>query len=89
MSAGFPVFVYELAGTESQKGIDQDAAAAVDSAIDAIGEVTAASGDLIAAARASYDALSDSQKSYVTKYQQLADSEAAYSAIIASMAPVQ
>ena len=89
VSAGFPVFVYELAGTESQKGIDQDAAAAVDSAIDAIGEVTAASGDLIAAARASYAALSDSQKSYVTKYQQLADSEAAYSAIIASMAPVQ
>lgn len=89
VSAGFPVFVYELAGTESQKGIDQDAAAAVDSAIDAIGEVTAASGDLIAAARASYDALSDTQKSYVTKYQQLADSEAAYSAIIASMAPVQ
>lgn len=89
VSAGFPVFVYELAGTESQMGIDQDAAAAVDSAIDAIGEVTAASGDLIAAARASYDALSDSQKSYVTKYQQLADSEAAYSAIIASMAPVQ
>lgn len=89
VSAGFPVFVYELAGTESQKGIDQDAAAAVDSAIDAIGEVTAASGDLIAAARASYDALSDSQKSYVTKYQQLADSEAAYSAIIASMAQVQ
>lgn len=89
VSAGFPVFVYELAGTESQKGIDQDAAAAVDSAISAIGEVTAASGDLIAAARASYDALSDSQKSYVTKYQQLADSEAAYSAIIASMAPVQ
>ena len=89
VSAGFPVFVYELAGTESQKGIDQDAAAAVDSALDAIGEVTAASGDLIAAARASYDALSDSQKSYVTKYQQLADSEAAYSAIIASMAPVQ
>ena len=89
VSAGFPVFVYELAGTESQKGIDQDAAAAVDSAIDAIGEVTAASGDLIAAARASYDALSDSQKSYVTKYQQLADSEAAYSAIIAGMAPVQ
>lgn len=89
VSAGFPVFVYELAGTESQKGIDQDAAAAVDSAIDAIGEVTAASGELIAAARASYDALSDTQKSYVTKYQQLADSEAAYSAIIASMAPVQ
>lgn len=89
VSAGFPVFVYELAGTESQKGIDQDAAAAVDSAISAIGEVTAASGDVIAAARASYDALSDSQKSYVTKYQQLADSEAAYAAIMASMAPVQ
>lgn len=89
VSAGFPVFVYELAGTESQKGIDQDAAAAVDSAISAIGEVTAVSGDVIAAARASYDALSDSQKSYVTKYQQLADSEAAYAAIMASMAPVQ
>ncbi len=89
VSAGFPVFVYELAGTESQKGVDQDAAAAVDSAISAIGAVTEASGDAIAAARAAYDALSDSQKSYVTKYQVLADSEAAYAAIVASMAPAQ
>ncbi len=89
VSAGYPVFVYELAGTETQKGIDQDAAAAVDAAIAAIGEVTEASGDAIAGARAAYDALSDSQKGYVTKYQLLADSEAVYSSIMAAMAPPQ
>lgn len=89
VSAGYPVFVYELAGTETQKGIDQDAAAAVDAAIAAIGEVTEASGAAIAGARAAYDALSDSQKGYVTKYQLLADSEAVYSSIMAAMAPPQ
>lgn len=89
VSAGYPVFVYELAGTESQKGIDQDAAAAVDAAIAAIGEVNEASGAAIAGARAAYDALSDSQKGYVTKYQLLADSEAVYSSIMAAMAPPQ
>ena len=89
VSAGYPVFVYELAGTETQKGIDQDAAAAVDAAIAAIGEVTEASGAAIAGARAAYDALSDSQKGYVAKYQQLLDSEAAFGAIMAAMAPPQ
>ncbi len=89
VSAGYPVFVYELAGTETQKGIDQDAAAAVDAAIAAIGEVTEASGAAIAGARAAYDALSDSQKGYVAKYQQLLDSEAAFGAIMATMAPPQ
>lgn len=89
VSAGYPVFVYELAGTETQKGIDQDAAAAVDAAIAAIGEVNEASGAAIAGARAAYDALSDSQKGYVTKYQLLADSEAVYSSIMAAMAPPQ
>lgn len=89
VSAGYPVFVYELAGTETQKGIDQDAAAAVDAAIAAIGEVTEASGAAISGARAAYDALSDSQKGYVAKYQQLLDSEAAFGAIMAAMAPPQ
>ena len=89
VSAGYPVFVYELAGTETQQGIDQDAAAAVDAAIAAIGEVTEASGAAIAGARAAYDALSDSQKGYVAKYQQLLDSEAAFGAIMAAMAPPQ
>lgn len=37
-------------------------------AIDAIGEVTLTSGDAIAAARAAYDALTDSQKAEVSNY---------------------
>ena len=67
----------------------KSAAAAVDAAIAAIGEVTEASGAAIAGARAAYDALSDSQKGYVAKYQQLLDSEAAFGAIMAAMAPPQ
>lgn len=40
IEAGYPVLVYELPGTESQKGKDMDAASAVDEAITSIGTVT-------------------------------------------------
>lgn len=45
-------------------------------AIDAIGEVTLTSGDAIAAARAAYDALTDSQKAEVSNYNTLLAAEA-------------
>lgn len=45
-------------------------------AIDAIGEVTLTSGDAIAAARAAYDALTDSQKAEVSNYDTLLAAEA-------------
>ena len=44
-------------------------------AIDAIGEVTLTSGDVIAAARAAYDALTDSQKAEVSNYDTLLAAE--------------
>ena len=48
----------------------------VEKAIDAIGEVTLTSGDAIAAARAAYDALTDSQKAEVNNYDTLLAAEA-------------
>ena len=48
----------------------------VEKAIDAIGEVTLTSGDAIAAARAAYDALTDSQKAEVSNYDTLLAAEA-------------
>ena len=48
----------------------------VEKAIDAIGEVTLTSGDAIAAARAAYDALTDSQKAEVSNYNTLLAAEA-------------
>lgn len=48
----------------------------VEKAIDAIGEVTLTSGDAIAAARAAYDALTDSQKAEVNNYNTLLAAEA-------------
>lgn len=47
-------------------------------AIDAIGEVTLTSGDAIAAARAAYDALTDSQKAEVSNYDTLLAAEARF-----------
>lgn len=77
VDAGFPVLVYELAGTESAKGIAQDQAYAVDSLIKAIGAVSLESEAAILSARTSYDGLSDTAKKYVANYQLLLDSEAA------------
>ena len=56
--------------------------------IDAIGEVTAASGDAIRAARKAYDALTDEQKALVSNYQALLDAEARYRALTAPVVPV-
>lgn len=49
--------------------------------IDAIGTVTAESGEAIAAARSAYDALNDAQKALVTNYDVLLAAEEAYEEI--------
>ena len=74
---GFPVIVYNLAGTESPKGIAMDQAYAMDQAIQAIGTVTLESETAITTCRTQYDALNDVAKSYVKKYQILIDAEKA------------
>ena len=61
---------------------DRDAAADVDAKIEAIGEVTLDSKDVIEAARAAYDNLSADQKTLVTKYDVLTAAEKAYQAAV-------
>ncbi len=56
---------------------DPIAAKAVDTIIGQIGEVTVHSADAIKAARAAYDALTDSQKALVSSYDTLTAAEAA------------
>ena len=74
MNSGFTPTAYNVvvafAGT--------DAVERVENLIDAIGEVTAASGDAILAARTAYDALTDEQKGQVSNYDTLTAAEAAY-----------
>ena len=65
---------------------DMLAAAAVDALIEAIGTVTLARESAINAARTAYDALSDGQKSYVTKLADLEAAEAAYARLLAGVA---
>ena len=79
IEAGYPVLVYELPGTESQKGKDMDAASAVDEAITSIGAVTLDSAGTIASVRSQYDALSDSAKAYVKNLNVLTAAESALS----------
>ena len=67
---------------------DHAAAEPAETLIDAIGEVTAASGDAIRAARKAYDALTDEQKALVSNYQDLLDAEARYRALTAPVVPV-
>lgn len=74
----YPVIVYELPGTESEKGKAQIAAYDVIDLIDAIGTVTKDSGDKIEAARTAYDALSDLGKGYVKNKDTLTAAETAY-----------
>lgn len=74
---GFPVLVYTLEGTQSEKGDAQDQAYAMIDAINAIGTVTLQSEPAIVACRTQYDALSDLAKKYVTNYQKLLDAETA------------
>ena len=56
--------------------------------IDAIGEVTAASGDAIRAARKAYDALTEAQRELVSNYQELLDAEARYRELTTPVIPV-
>lgn len=62
-------------------GEDQKAADAVRDLIDAIGAVTADSGEAIRAARAAYDALTDEQKKLVGNYDVLTAAERQYAAL--------
>lgn len=65
-----------------QERIDRAAAAAVDSLIDEIGEVTLESKQAIETARAAYDSLTPTQKTYVTQLDTLTAAEAAYKALV-------
>ena len=56
--------------------------------IDAIGEVTLESGDAIKAARAAYDALTDTQKELVKNYEKLLAAEELYEELTASAAAI-
>ena len=68
--------------------VDAAAAKAVDDLIDAIGEVTADSGDAIKAARSAYDALTDTQKELVKNYEKLLAAEELYEELTASAAAI-
>ena len=68
--------------------VDAAAAKAVDDLIDAIGEVTLESGDAIKAARAAYDALTDTQKELVKNYEKLLAAEELYEELTASAAAI-
>lgn len=81
VSAGFPVLVYELPGTENTKP-ETDLAQPVIDAINAIGQVTTASGDAITAARAAYEALPADAKPYVTNLSTLEAAEAAFPGVV-------
>ena len=65
-----------------QERIDRAAAAAVDSLIDEIGDVTLESKQAIETARAAYDNLTPTQKTYVTKLDTLTAAEAAYKTLV-------
>ena len=68
--------------------VDAAAAKAVDDLIDAIGEVTVDSGDAIKAARAAYDALTDTQKELVENYEKLLAAEELYKELTTTAAQV-
>lgn len=70
------------------KAPDDPAVVAVKELIDAIGEVTLESGDAIKAARAAYDALTDTQKELVKNYEKLLAAEELYEELTASAAAI-
>lgn len=82
VSAGFPVLMYDLPGTETVDTLTKQAAEACKNSINAIGSVTIESGVAIGAARGAYDALSDSGKSCVDNYQLLTDAETVYAGLV-------
>lgn len=66
---------YNVLTAAESRLADLKAAKAVDDMIDAIGEVTADSGEAVQAARAAYDALTDAQKAEVKNYDVLTAAE--------------
>ena len=89
IDAGFPVLCYTLAGTESTKGVAQDAAYAVIDAIKAIGTVTLEKESKIVDARNKYNALSETGKKYVTNYKTLTNAEATLQSLKEAQVPVE
>lgn len=87
ISSGDPVLVYTLAGTENTsvtaQAADNSSANAVVDAINSIGTVTLDSSAAISNARSLYDALSESDRAYVTNYSTLQAAYAAYAALVA------
>lgn len=83
VSAGFPVLMYDLPGTETTDSLTRQAAEDCKNAINAIGSVTLDSAGAIGAARGAYDALSSSGKACVDNYQVLLDAEATYATLAA------
>lgn len=72
---GDPVFVYELAGTESKEALAEESAKPVVNLIKSIGEVTLESETVILDARKKYDALSELAKGYVSNIATLTNAE--------------
>lgn len=83
VSAGFPVLMYDLAGTETIDTLTQKAADDCKNAINAICSVTLDSYNAITSARATYEALTASGKGAVDNYQTLVDAENVYNALVA------
>jgi hypothetical protein len=75
IDTNYPVIVYELPGSESERGKAQIAAYSVIDLIDEIGDVTLESEDAITAAREAYDALSATGQNYVTNKSTLTAAE--------------
>lgn len=89
IDTGFPVLCYKLEGTESTKGIAQDAAYKVIDAIKAIGTVTLEKEAKIVDARNKYNALSETGKKYVTNYSTLTNAEATLKSLKETQKPVE
>lgn len=88
VSQGYPVFVYELPGTESD-AVKQQEVDTIINEINSIGPVTLYSEPVILDARNRYNALDDATKQRVTNYQILLDSEAALAQLKAEAEAVQ
>ena len=75
-----------LVAAAEQAEIDAAAAKGVEDLINAIGEVTLQSESAVNAARAAYDALTDTQKALVTNYETLTAAETRLAELIAAAA---
>ena len=87
VNAGFPVIVYQLEGTESEKGIAMEQAHALADVINHIDTVTLESENMIEACRIEYDGLSDLAKKFVYNYDILLEAEEELAALKAAAEP--